>query len=109
MSATVTVENVRQWIGKQRRGAVSVRLDGKKIGLVFPEQKRSYPCPQGRHSVRVRQWWYFSARLDVELQPGEEILLVADRPRGNILVAMAVLMFRPWRSISLERKTSATA
>lgn len=105
--ATIVVENVRSWVGNQKRGAVHVSLDGHNEGTALPNDRLVLSCAPGLHRVRVRQWWYRSAPLNVEVQPREELELVADRPKGNLLTCTAVLMFRPWRSISLERRVSA--
>lgn len=112
--ATIVVENIRSWtgspgwIGSQKRGAVHVSLDGHKAGIAFPEQRLLLSCAPGGHKVRIRQWWYRSAQLNVDLGPREVLELVADEPKGGAWTRLAVLVFRPWRSISLDRRDGAT-
>jgi hypothetical protein len=106
--STIVVENARKWLGDQRLGAFHVALDGKKAGVAFPGERLDVACAAGPHTVRIRQWWYRSQPVPVDVKAGEEVCLVADAPRdGNVMVRMAKLIFRPSRSLTLGKKSSA--
>lgn len=102
--AQIVVENARKWFGDQRLGAFHVALDGAGAGMAFPGQQLNVECAPGTHTVRIRQWWYRSRPVTVDLSPGERCHLVADAPRGGgLLRRMATLMVRPSRSLSLNK------
>jgi hypothetical protein len=105
--STIVVENTRKWFGDQRLGAFHVALDGTRAGVASPGQQLDIACIPGPHTVRIRQWWYRSKPVTVDLRAGEVLRLVASTPRGgNLLIRMAILIFRPSRSLSLDKRAN---
>jgi len=100
--SVIVVENSRDWFGDQRRGAFVVSVDGVQVGIALPRERVSHTCPPGAHSVRIRQWWYRSAPTAVQTVAGEPTVLKGDIPRDvSVLRRMALLLFRPSRSLVL--------
>lgn len=100
--SVIVVENSRDWFGNQRQGAFVVSVDGERVGIALPRERVSHTCAPGAHSVRIRQWWYRSAPTAVEVIAGEPTVLKGDIPRDrSVLGRMALLMFRPSRSLAL--------
>ena len=122
--STVVISQSRQFAGSPRFGAMTAYVDGKRVGVVFaqgtfsveqfPYQSRrwsripareelSIPVSPGEHVVRVRQWWYFSPGLRVEIEPVETVRLNADFNRtGGILRSLLRGTFTPWKALRVS-------
>jgi hypothetical protein len=103
MNATIVVATNRSWYLDPRSGAFTVYLDGKKAGHVFPRGRLVLSCGSGKHLVRIRQGWYFSPPVEVDVAQAASLLLNADvTHRGSVARRVLTLMFAPWRGLSLE-------
>jgi hypothetical protein len=102
--AELTVFGNGQWFGDPRLGTVVVYVDGIKRGRVSPGESLLVTCAPGRHEVRVRQWWYMSPRIDVEIQPEQQTILKGGiNQTGSIIWRILVTLFMPWRAMTLAQ------
>jgi hypothetical protein len=102
-SGHIVIESHRQWFGDQRLGTFTASLDGSRVGKVPPEGRVDLLCEPGHHVVRIRQWWYRSKPMQVDVPAGHVVTLNADIPRsGNLVARMVTFIFTPWRALSLS-------
>ncbi len=102
------VVNDYQWIGNPRLGAFSVYVDGRLAGIAPLGEDLNVQVDPGRHTVRVRGWWYLSPRTQVDVKPGETARFSADIPQGKpFWRRMGRAIFDPFHSLSLKRVGSA--
>lgn len=100
--AELTVIGDNQWFGDPRLGSFTVYVDGIKRGRVSPDMSLLIACQPGRHVVRVRQWWYMSARIDIDMQPEQQMALKGGfNQTGNFVSRMFTGVFLPWRAMTL--------
>lgn len=100
--AEFTVIGNSRWFGDPWLGTFTVYVDGIKRGRVSPDESLVVTCRPGRHAVRVRQWWYMSPRIDVEIQPDQQTALKGGFSQtGNLLSRMLTGLFLPWRAMTL--------
>jgi hypothetical protein len=93
----------RQWFGNPRLGAFVASLDGERVGVVGVRGSLRVHVPSGRHVARVRQWWYRSPPMTLEVRSRETLTLKADVDRSRGLMrAMARSMFMPWKALTLS-------
>jgi hypothetical protein len=98
--AAIIVFQDRYWFGDPRLAAFTVSVDGKKVGRAALNSSLRVPVSPGRHTVRIRQWWFRSSRITVEVSSGSNVKLKADAPTG--FAGMVKLMFRPSTALMLE-------
>ena len=92
----------RQWAGDPRLGSFTVYVDGKTAGVVRPLSVVTVPVAPGSHTVRVRQWWYFSPRVVVEIDQGSQLRFRAEVSKdGGFLRSLFRTVFVPWRAANL--------
>ena len=92
----------RKWVGDLRLGAFTVAIDGVRTGVARVQGEVSAQVSPGRHTVRIRQWWYRSPSVDVDVPEGQTVRMRAD-------VDMSVgrarrvgrMLLRPSRSLTL--------
>jgi hypothetical protein len=97
-----------QWFGDPRLGTVVVYVDGIKRGKVSPGDSLLITCEPGRHAVRVRQWWYMSPRIDVEMRPEQQTILKGSiNQTGNVISRILVTLFMPWRAMILVQSSGS--
>lgn len=90
---TVVVVSKYWWAGRNNAGDFGVYLDGKRVGKVAPQSQRQFQVSDGKHTVRVRLWWFLSPKVMVEVQSGQTVRLVADVPRDkSVLRGMGKLV-----------------
>lgn len=94
----VEVFQDRQWAGDPRLGTFTVYLDGRRAGIVRPLSKLQVDVEPGPHALRIRQWWYRSPAITVDVQGGEVLRLKADVPKGRQGLR---LLFHPSASLVL--------
>jgi hypothetical protein len=100
----ITVESHRQWFGDQRLGTWTVYVDRNAIGKLSPEGVVECRCPTGIHVVRIRQWWYWSESVEVDVLEGLNAIFEADIPRnGSLLVRLLKFVFVPGRALLLTK------
>lgn len=104
MSGEIVFTSDRQWVGDPRFGSYVMYLDGRRAGVLRPRDRVAIPCESGPHRIRVRQWYYLSPTLDVNVAENESVVVQADLQdrQRSFLRRMATLMFRPWRGLSLQ-------
>ncbi len=100
--ATIVVATERDWFGDPRFGTFTVYLDGTKAGKVPPRGQLVLGCDPGGHVLRIRQWWYFSPRFDVDLAPDTVARFQAELGTGSLPRRSLRLMFAPWRSLEIS-------
>lgn len=104
-SGKVVVFQDRDWaITDPRLGAFVVSVDGNRPSGVAPVRgETSVEVPPGRHTVRIRQWWYRSPQVEVNIGPGQVVRLRADIDRSvGVIRRMGRMLVRPFRSLTLE-------
>ena len=96
------VVDAYRWVGDPRRGRFKVYIDGRAAGWAPLHGSLRLSIQPGRHSVRVRLWWYTSATVGIDVHPGQTTRLDADIQRElSGLRRMLRMCFRPFRSLSL--------
>jgi hypothetical protein len=104
-SAIIKIENYRTWFGDQRLGAFRIALDAQKAGVILPGQSLELSVAPGPHVLRLRQWWYQSQPITVDVHPSEWVRLNADVVRsGGPMHRFLTLLFRPSRGLALVRR-----
>ena len=105
-AATITVFQDRQWVGVSRLGAFVVAIDGRGIGVAPVLGTISTEVPPGSHVVRIRQWWFRSPPLAVELHGGDHVRIRADIDRSvGAVRRTAKWLIAPNKALTLERDT----
>jgi hypothetical protein len=98
-TGTIEVFQDRQWAGDPRLGTFTVYVDGVRAGIVRPLDKLTISLAGGVHSIRIRQWWYRSPTVTVDIQEeGQRFRFRADAPKGR---AGLRLLFLPLSSLIL--------
>jgi len=101
--AAIVVFQDRNWSGDPRLAAFTVSVDGKKVGQATLGSSLRVPVSPGSHTVRIRQWWYRSPRITVEVSSGSNVKLKADAPTDRgAFAGMVKLIFRPSTALVLE-------
>jgi hypothetical protein len=106
--AEIVVVNDYAWKGNRPGlGALGVSIDRHRAGVAPTEGALRVPVTPGPHRVRVRLWHYYGSRpRTVEVLAGSRTVLRADRPHGR---AAALILFRPFKSLSLEVDSTVPA
>jgi hypothetical protein len=100
--SSIEIFTNRDWYADPRLGEYIVYLDGHNVGRVHRPGRLLIPCESGDHVLRVRQWWYLSARHPFRIHDGERLSIEADLThRDSLLRRFLQLMFVPWRGLSL--------
>lgn len=99
----VVVIQDRLWGGDPRFGGFRVRVDGRRAGIAPVGGRCFVTVKPGTHPVRIRQWWYQSPSLVLDIHAGQTIRLKADIDRSaGVFRRMGRLLFKPWQSLSLS-------
>jgi hypothetical protein len=98
--AVIVVANDASWNGDQRLGTMTVYVDGRRVGSAPPEGKAVIAVTPGDYAARIRQWWYRSAVLTVNVGVGDRRRLAGNRPNG--LVGFARLLLQPFHGLTLS-------
>jgi hypothetical protein len=80
-------------------------LDGKNVGIVFPNQTTSVVVEPGHHSLKMKIDWFGSEEINFNIGSGEDITFECE-PRHPIVGALLMpyhLMFEPNNWILLKR------
>lgn len=105
--AVIVVRNCYQWVGDPRLGKFAVYVDGKYRGSVPLSSSLATEVLPGKHTVRVRGWWFMSPRVSVDVAEGETAAFEADIPHGPAMPRrMLSGLLTPWRSLCLEKAES---
>ena len=103
LNGTIQVFQDRKWFGDPRLGAFVVYIDGKRAGVARVSGHMTSQVASGRHSVRIRQWWYRSPSFEVNVVGDENVRLRADIPRSiGFARGMARAILRPSSLLVLE-------
>ena len=104
--ATITVFQDRSWFGDRRLGAFVLTVDGKRAGVVRVQGSLTVDVQPGQHVLRVRQWWYRSRAVRVDVQAAETVRLKAGVDRSvGFLRRWVRFMFKPSTALSLTLQT----
>lgn len=95
----------RKWVvADPRLGAFSVSIDGLRVGIAHVGGEVGSDVLPGKHRVRIRQWWYRSPPLEVEVLNGQTVRLRADIDRSiGVVRRMGRMLLHPSRSLTLIR------
>jgi hypothetical protein len=100
----ISLRNDYMWKGvNPDQGAVFVYVDGKRSGPADLESVRKVPVYSGKHTVRVRLWWFLSPRVTVNVNAGHTVYFRCDMPMNrSFFYRMAKGMFDPFHLLVLE-------
>ena len=100
----VELVNNYRWGGDPRIARFHLYVDGKKAGSAQPlGGSCEVNVSPGRHTARIRFWWYFSPPLALDVLTGQRIRLVGDIPRKlSVPKRMARLLLHPLTSLELR-------
>lgn len=100
---TIVVFQDREWFGDPRLGAFVMSVDGKRVGRVALHGECACQVMPGQHTVRVRQWWFRSPPVRVNVTSGSTARLRADIPLSlSFFRRMAKGLFAPGKCLTLE-------
>ena len=100
----ISIRNDYTWKGVDPdQGTIFVYVDGKRAGPAEMESVRRVPVYPGKHTVRVRLWWFLSPRVTVDVNAGHTVYFRCDMPMNrSFLYRMVKAMFDPFHSMVLE-------
>lgn len=103
VTGRIVVESDRNWFGDPRIGTFAVYLDHARAGRLRPKDRLELRCAAGDHVLRIRQWWYRSKPVLVNVSDGRTITLTADIRRDSRLVhRIAIFILTPGHALSLS-------
>jgi hypothetical protein len=102
-ASSVVLFQDREWFGDPRPGAFSVSIAGNRVGKLPVRDALTVPVSPGRHVVGIRQWWYRSPPLTVDVEQGGTVRLRGDVSRSRFLAGMAQFLFTPSSALVLTR------
>jgi hypothetical protein len=100
----IEVVNRYQWVANPRQGRLRVSIDGKSAGFAPLEGSLRATVAPGNHTVRISLWrWYWSRRVDVDVQAGSTVVLEGDIDRSaTVLKRMADMLIHPLSCMVLK-------
>jgi hypothetical protein len=102
-NGTIIVFQDREWFGDPRLGAFTMSVDSKRVGKVILHGECACQVVPGVHSVRIRQWWYRSPVVNVNVASGMTTRLRGDIPLSlSFLKRMAKFALSPSSCLVLE-------
>lgn len=105
-SGSIVVFQDRAWFGGPKRGCFVVYVDGNRVGVAPVMGEIASTVTPGTHSVRIRQWWYRSPRVKVDVGTDAVVRLRADGPSAlGLLRRMARMLLSPSTSLVLTLAT----
>jgi len=81
----VEISQDRDWFGPPRRGAFAVYVDGSRFGTLAVKSTIRMTLPTGAHRLRIRQFYFMSPTVNVNVESGQTLRLKADIPRVPLL------------------------
>ena len=92
--------------GDPRLGAFVLSVDGRRAGEVRVRDSLTVTVQSGHHVLRIRQWWYRSPIVSLDISADQSVRLRAevDRSTGTFR-AWLRLVFKPWRALVLAPTT----
>jgi hypothetical protein len=104
----IRIKTNRKWFGDPRFGTFTLYLDGRRSTILRPRSEVNVVCGMGRHTIRARQWWYFSRTVEFEVSPNVDVEFEVDILReSNVLQRFLITTFMPWRALSLFETTTS--
>jgi hypothetical protein len=83
----------RDWFGDPRLAAFVVYVDGARRGNLALKSMMKIQLPIGPHRIRIRQWYFMSPSLNVNVTTEETIRLKADILRAPLLRGLLRMVF----------------
>ena len=77
----VEIYQDRDWFGDPRMAVFTVYVDGSRAGSVALKSSIRLSLSPGIHRLRIRQWFFSSPDVPINVGPGQVIRLKADVPR----------------------------
>ena len=92
----------RSWFGDPRLGAFVLSIDGRRAGVVRVQDSLTVSLQPGQHALRIRQWWYRSPAVSLDVSAAQQVRLRADidRTMGGFRRWLR-FMFTPWKALVL--------
>ncbi len=84
-SSVVKIMRKKSWGDTWR--FFEIILDGKNVGIVFPNQTTSVLVEPGHHSLKMKIDWFGSEEINFNIGSGEEITFECE-PRHPIVGAL---------------------
>lgn len=81
----VEISQDRDWFGPPRRGAFAVYVDGSHFGTLAIKSTIRMTLPIGPHRLRIRQFYFMSPTVNINVESGQTLRLKADIPRIPLL------------------------
>jgi hypothetical protein len=81
----VEISQDRDWFGPPRRGAFAVYVDGSHFGTLATKSTIRMTLPIGPHRLRIRQFYFMSPTVNINVESGQTLRLKADIPRIPLL------------------------
>jgi hypothetical protein len=101
-NASVTVFQERSWFGDPRLGAFVLSIDGKRAGVVRLQDSLTVAIQPGPHTFRIRQWWYQSPAVNLDVSLDHSMRLKADIDRSLSAFRLWLrFLFTPWKALTL--------
>jgi hypothetical protein len=91
----------RDWLGDPRMAAFTVYVDGSRFGKLALKSTIRFTLPEGVHRLRIRQFYFMSPTVTINVVSGQILRLKADIPRVP-LMARILKMLRLTRALDLS-------
>lgn len=100
--SSIMVFQDRAWFGDPRLGAFVLSIDGRRAGVVRVQDSLTVSLQPGQHALRIRQWWYRSPAVSLDISAAQHVRLRADidRTTGGFRRWLR-FMFTPWKALVL--------
>lgn len=82
----------RDWFGIARRGAFTVYVDRSRFGSLALKSTIRIALPEGVHRLRIRQFYFMSPTVTINVVRDETLRLKADIPRIPLLTCVLKMM-----------------
>lgn len=97
----VEISQDRDWFGPPRRAAFAVYVDGSHFGTLAIKSTIRMTLPIGPHRLRIRQFYFMSPTVNINVESGQTLRLKADIPRIPLLRRF-LKMLRIFRALDLS-------
>jgi hypothetical protein len=102
-TGTLVVLQDRQWVGDPRLGGFNVSVNGRRVGKAPVQGRLVVPVSPGPNTVRIRQWWFRSPPVTLDIASDATVRLRGDIPRSmGFSARMFKFLISPGSALVLE-------